>query len=292
MRLWTFQEEKAYDYIMSHGVWYSDANYARRLKMVDEEYIQEEFSSPTGIMDTMPIYCFASMGRYYKTLSLYTMYSQYNHLVGWMQFPLQRMVMFELEVPEEFILSTKKGSDWYVEYPDMPKETRKNDRWQYAVIAREDTIEHKEHLKFKREHEEDDIESLIPCVKLEHIAAIRRFYPVNSKAAGYGTCEIKTVYVGKEIPLWTDTIYANGDSYPRVKDGEELKQVSLEERSKLCSEMGMCSVYPYMTVEEIHNSCAGFIVEAVKSIFESLGLSYEKAQNISYQELLDMKNKK
>lgn len=125
MRLWTFQNKDAYEKLKEYGIWYSDANYENRLKMVDADYIKEDVKTPYGVFDTMPIYCFASMGRWYPTLNLHTMFGAYNHLIGWMQFSLENMVMLELEVTEEFILSSKYHSKWYVSYPDMPNGTDK-----------------------------------------------------------------------------------------------------------------------------------------------------------------------
>lgn len=288
MRLWTFQTIKAYESVKKYGVWYADLDHADRLKPVDEQYIQEEFETPEGIIDTMPIYCFASMGKYYMNLCISTMYGQYNHLVGWMQFPLERMAMFELEVPESFILSSKKHNKWYVEYPDMPKDVRKYDKWKYEKIVDEDEIELHNHLAYKRSIEGDDVECLIPYISLEHIAAVRLFKPVNSKEAGYGTCRVTTDYVGKEVPLWTKTIYCNGDGYPRYVKDSKLVMGSFDMVNEMRSKYGMPCTYDYMTIEDIADCCNESVYSVVRSLIKSKDKEYKDIKDLTLEELQNL----
>lgn len=285
MRLWTFQRSTAWESIQKYSTWYANFDYADRLKLVDEQYIQEDFKTPEGVYDTMPIYCFASMGEHYPNLCLGTMYGQYSHLVGWMQFPLERMVMLELEVPESFILSSKCNNKWYVAYPGMPEDVPKKDKWKYAQVVDEDEIELHNHLTYKRKIRGDDVECLIPYISKDHIAAVRVFKPTKSKHAGYNTCKVETIYTGKEVPLWTVDIYCNGDGYPRLMRGGELVVGSFNDRKKMQLEHGMYSIYPYMTMSEVFDCCHGKVLEIIRNIAEKKNLEWVNVKDLTLAEL-------
>lgn len=275
----------AFEILKEHGVFYADFNRVRRLKLVDEQHIQENKETPQGVIDTCPIYCFAYFGGHYRCLSLRAMYSHYNSFVGCSQFDLKNSVMFELEVPESFILNTKLANDSYMDYVGMPEGTLKRDRWKYSKVVRESEIVYENHLQYARETNNNDIESLIPYVAEEYVVAVRTFKGVEDEFVGYGTCAVETIYTGSGAPLWTETIYVNGDGYPRVmKDGKVVK-ASLDKISELSREYGMYAIYPYMTIEEICSSCAGFIIETVGNKVRDLGLEYRYIKHLTYNDL-------
>lgn len=164
----------------------------------------------------------------------------------------------------------------------------KKDYWKYAKITDEDKIEYNDHLKFARNNEGDDTECLIPYIKMDDVAAIRKFYPISGGSADYGTCKVATEMVGKHVPMWFCDIYCNGDGYPRLLVNNELITGTLNDIIKLTSEYGLTCIYPYMTVKEIKNSCTSFIWESVHYKILEKSLSYKDVSSLTYDEFTNL----
>lgn len=285
MRLWTFQHKSAMS-ILEDGVWYSDYNYSRRIKLVDEQHIQADFTLPNGkVIDTAPIYCFGSLcGKYFPALSLNSMYCNYNHLVGWMAFSLMDMVMLELEVNEDQILSAKKNNKWYVEYDkSMPKGTTGYKRSLYARVVDEHEICHSDYMSYiRKERDNDDIECLLPCINLYNVVAIRTFSRDGLAHGKYGTTKVETVYSNPTlVPLFTETIYVNGDGYPRALVDSEIKTMPSNYAFERMDENGQHGCFNYQTIEEVLSCCNEKTRTALMSELEKKGLSV-KDDNVYY----------
>ena len=99
MRLFTFQN-KAYLSVLDKGIWQSTRS--RRLKCVDNDHADWD-------NDIYPIYTFASYGiKYNSCFGLHQLYSAYTTIFSFLDYELDNIVMVELEVPEDFILSLKE----------------------------------------------------------------------------------------------------------------------------------------------------------------------------------------
>ena len=214
MRLITFQDNSALS-VLDDGVWYSRRG--RRVKPIDQRYIDEG-------KGTYPVYTFATTGqRFTPYFGIRSFATSLSHLSGFMQFDLPGMVMFELEVPESFILNMKQNSCWYCERckeddPELiaSERERKSGKWVYwkadfsnGVYFEDNYLQHVRELR--REHE---LEAVIPCIRKEHVVAIRGFQSIKG---GYGDHACKTLYVNEDLcPMWDCSFIINGEAHTRV----------------------------------------------------------------------------
>lgn len=270
MRLYTFQSEEALK-VLEHGKWYSTQS--DRLKWIDEQFIQEdvEFINRKGKTytdDAYPIYTFANFCLAWNTeFSISQFFSALTTLSGYMCWNLTRMVMFELEVPEDFILNMKSNACWYEtecaeEDPDYYY-YRKNYKGEKVFKKIDETagpyftsdfLKHMRELKTKHE-----FECLIPYIDKDMIVAYRTF---ESECGGYSNHDVYTTVVNERLcPLWQHTITLNGDGYPRIsksRDAEAfelLQSLSEENRSFNTIRVirdcyGAKDVLPYFTIKE------------------------------------------
>lgn len=216
MRLLTFQNKNCLS-VLDKGVWYS--NYGTRMKCIDYDYADID-------KDIYPLYTFASTGNLsYPYFGLPEFFSSWNHYVGFMQFDPERIVLVELEVPESFILSMKQMCYWFEQEcaaDDPAMELQRKGRY-YKRDLSQGPIYHEDYLAVVRQNRSAEFEALIPCLKKEHIAAIREF---TCSGSTYDTVECKTTYVNEGLcPLWFDTVYVNGDGYPRYFKDAVVKEL-------------------------------------------------------------------
>ena len=219
MRLVTFQDKSVLN-ALEDGIWYSTRD--NRMKCIDYDYMDEE--------GHYPIYTFASTQlKHTLTFGLSWFYASACHLARFMQFDLEQRVMLELEVSEDFILSMKQHSCFFEQRcsdddPDR-ETTRTNYKHEHYWVKRDlskgevftcDFLQHA-----RKEGLEHELEALIPCIKKEHIAAIRSFtyeYAENDDEI----IKCKTIYSNASLtPLWNGTVYSSGDGYPRFNPVED-----------------------------------------------------------------------
>ena len=289
MRLWTFQNKKCLDYILNDGIFYSNFDYVRRVKNIDEKYVIEDGDIVVRgkQIDTAPIYCFASFGKYYRELSLYTMGGCYNNLSGFYRFDLYtgRTIMLELEVSESVILSMKNADKPFEEYdPAMPKDTPKNERWKWTRICDEHLVVYSNYKKVMREAEEP-MEVLLPYIKKEWVVAYREFAGEGT----YGTCKVTTTVVNNNMfPAWTETVWVNGDGYFRMpNDNGKLASVGLEKSYELVDKLGMNGCPRYFTILEAINYCNLNTRMRIKDRLEERGYALGKGSPVYSMTIMD-----
>lgn len=223
MRLFTFQN-KACLSVLDKDVWQSTRS--RRLKCVDNDYVDWD-------NDIYPIYTYASYGiKYRSCFGLHQLYSAYTTIFSVLNYTLDDIVMVELEVPEDFILSLKETNEWFeqtCDESDPDREDRRRVHREYHWVKRDltkGTIYTKDYLFVVRQNRESSFEALIPCLRKEHIAAIREF---KMTGGSYDTVWCKTIYTNEDLcPLWYGIAGLNGDGYPRfdkVRDKEVLSMI-------------------------------------------------------------------
>lgn len=227
MRLFTFQN-KACLAVLNKGVWQSTRS--RRLKCVDNDYADWD-------NDIYPIYTFASYGiKYNSCFGLHQLYSAYTTIFSFLNYTLDDIVMVELEVPEDFILSLKAANEWFEQLcdeSDPDREDRRRVRREYHWVKRDLTkgkIYTGDYLSVVRQNRESSFEALIPCLRKEHIAAIREF---KMTGGSYDTVWCKTIYTNDDLcPLWYGTAGLNGDGYPRFDEVRDKEVLGMIEKSK------------------------------------------------------------
>lgn len=228
MRLFTFQN-KACLSVLDKGTWQSTRSH--RLKCVDNDYADWD-------NDIYPIYTFASYGiKYNSCFGLHQLYSAYTTIFSFLDYELDDIVMVELEVPEDFILSLKESNKWFeqkCEDDDSDREDRRrNYKGEYYWVKRDLTegkIYNEDYLSVIRQNREMSFEALIPYLKKEHIAAIREF---EMEGGRYDTVWCKTVYINDDLcPLWYGTAGLNGDGYPRFDEVRDKEVLDMIEKSK------------------------------------------------------------
>lgn len=275
MRLVTFQD-KAVLNVLKDGIWYSTRD--NRLKCIDYDYVDEE--------GHYPIYTFASTQlKHTLTFGLSWFYASACHLTRFMQFDLEQRVMLELEIPEDFILSMKQNSCWFEQRcsdddPDREIVRRgyKHERyWAKRDLSQGKvfTCDFLQHAR--KEGLEHELEALIPCIKKEHIAAIRSFtyeYAENDDEI----IKCKTIYSNASLtPLWNGTVYSSGDGYPRfnpVEDADILREIAEFKAKGLypCESLlairkyGAKSVQDYWTISECMSCCCEETAKQIKKV--------------------------
>lgn len=275
MRLVTFQDTAALN-VLKDDVWYS--THDNRLKCIDYDYVDEE--------EHYPIYTFASTQlEHERTFGLSWLYSSACYLARFMQFDLERRVMLELEVPEDFILSMKQHSCFFEQRcsdddPDreiMRTNYEHENYWVKRDLSKGEvfTCDFLQHVR--KEGLEHEFEALIPCIKKEHIAAIRSFtYKYEKNDDEIIKC--KTIYSNESLtPLWNGTVYLSGDSYPRfnpVKDADILRKIAESKAKGLypCESLlairkyGAKSVQDYWTISECLSCCCEETAKQIKKV--------------------------
>lgn len=251
MRLITYQNKDCLK-VINDGIWYSTKEH--RMKCIDYDYMDED-------NDRYPIYTFASTGMWTTPcFGLSSFFHQLCNLSGYMQFNLDNMAMVELEVPEDFILNLKKNSEWFEQKcdendPDREKYNFRTKQWVKRDLSK-GPLYTSDYLKVVRENRRDEWEALIPCLKKEHVAAIRTF---ECSGGNYDTTKCETIYTNDSLfPLWYGTVYLNGDGYARIKDPELLQIIDdLKAQNKMVFEdrivqakQGAKLVPVYYTIEE------------------------------------------
>lgn len=275
MRLVTFQD-KAVLNVLKDDVWYSTCD--NRMKCIDYDYVDKE--------DHYPIYTFASTHNMHEpTFGLSWFYASACHFARFMQLDLEQRVMLELEVPEDFILNVKPVNDWFEQRcsdDDPDRETmRTNYKCEHYWVKRDlskgsfFTCDFLQHVR--KEGVEHELEALIPCIKKEYIAAIRSFtyeYAENDD----GLIKCKTIYSNESLtPLWSGTVYLNGDGYPRfnpVEDADILRKIAdikakghyPRESLLAIRKYGAKSVQGYWTISEGLSCCCEEMAKMIRKV--------------------------
>lgn len=277
MRLVTFQDKDALN-VLKDNVWYS--THDNRMKCIDYDYVDEE--------GHYPIYTFASTQLEHEhTFGLSWLYASACHLARFMQLDLEQRVMLELEVSEDFILSMKQHSCFFEQRcsdDDPDREITRTDYKREHYWVKRDlskgevfTCDFLQHAR--KEGLEHELEALIPCIKKEHIAAIRSFtyeYAENDDEI----IKCKTIYSNESLsPLWGGTVHLSGDSYPRfdpVKDADILKEIAeIKARGHYpCESLlaiqkyGAKSVQDYWTISECLSCCCGETAKQIRKVVD------------------------
>lgn len=275
MRLVTFQDKVVLN-VLKDGVWYSTRD--NRMKCIDYDYMEDD--------DHFPIYTFASTQLITEsTFGLCWLYASACHLARFMQFDLEQRVMIELEVPENFILNMKQTSCWFEQRcsdddPDreiMRRDYNRNSYWVKRDLSQGEvfTCDFLKHVR--KEGTEHELEALIPCIKKEHIAAIRSFTYKYTKN-GDELIKCRTIYDNESLtPLWSGTVYLSGDGYPRfnpAEDADILKEISEFEAKGLypCKSLlavrkyGAKSVQDYWTISECASCCCEETAKQIRKV--------------------------
>lgn len=277
MRLVTFQDKDVLN-VLKDNVWYSTRD--NRMKCIDYDYMEDD--------DHFPIYTFASTQLItHLTFGLSWFYASACHLTRFMQFDLEQRVLIELEVPEDFILNVKPVNDWFEQRcsdddPDreVTRTNYKHERyWVKRDLSKGEVFTHDFLQHVRKEGLEHELEALIPCIKKEHIAAIRSFTYKYAKNDGE-IIKCKTIYSNESLsPLWGGTVYLSGDSYPRfdpVEDADILKEIAeIKARGHYpCESLlaiqkyGAKSVQDYWTISECLSCCCGETAKQIRKVVD------------------------
>lgn len=275
MRLVTFQD-KAVLNVLKDGVWYSTRD--NRMKCIDYDYMEDD--------DHFPIYTFASTQLTTEsTFGLCWLYASACHLTGFMQFDLERRVMLELEVPESLIFNMKPNYCWFEQRcsdDDPDREITRRGYWHERYWVKRDlskgeifTCDFLRHVR--EEGLKHELEALIPCIKKEHIAAIRSFTFKHIKD-NEKLIKCQTIYSNESLsPLWSGTVYLSGDGYPRfnpVEDADILKKIAdikakghypFKEYIAL-DKYGAKSVQCYWTISECLSCCCEETAKLIRRV--------------------------
>lgn len=293
MRLVTFQDKVVLN-ALKNGVWYS--THDNRMKCIDYDYMEDD--------DHFPIYTFASTQLTTEsTFGLCWLYASACHLARFMQFDLERRVMIELEVPEDFILNMKQNSCWFEQRcsdDDPDRETLRSGHYHNRYWVKRDlsqgeifTCDFLRHVR--EEGTKYELEALIPCIKKEHIAAIRSFTFKHMKD-GEELIRCKTIYSnGSLSPLWSGTIYLSGDSYPRfnpVEDADILNEISAlkakglypSEEHIAIDKYGAKSVQDYWTISECLSCCCKETVNQIRRVVDTAQITEDAFKTMTIKE--------
>ena len=260
MRLWTFQTKHVLDSLEKDGIWYMLRLMSNRLKFYDECYDGEVVINGETL-DTIPVYCWSKM-RGYSSLPLRAFVGCLADLNGYWKFDLcsGRKYMYELEVPENFILNVKDAAEWFCTYADdMPDGLPNHKKLDYRVVENEDQI-FTSNFKRHNRQADYDMEAVIPYIKKEWVVCYREFKAI--RRAEYCTHKVVTHVLNEDkFPSWTETIYINGDAYMRVPKVENPKKESdfdtlgNDRMKELISKISMNGCPRYYTVREALDSC-------------------------------------
>lgn len=289
MRLITFQDKSCLS-ALDKGEWYSTRDY--RVKLVDMDYFNEED-------ERYPIYTFAS---FYHTNSecfgLLQFYGLLTKLAGYMRFDLEQRVMVELEVPEDFILNMKDSGVWFEtrcseDDPDMEMRRRDSRSRELYYVKRDMTqgeFYTSDYLKVVRNNRNKEYEAVIPCIRKEHIAAIREF---RVPGGNYDTTKCMTIYANDKLyPLWTGTVYLQGSGYPKFdckEDADILLQIEAIRKGgsipfEECiaqDKYGAKRVPKYFTLNETLACCNRDVREKVWSFIKEFNISKDDFDKIT-----------
>lgn len=296
MRLVTFQDKSVLN-ALEDGIWYSTRD--NRMKCIDYDYVDEE--------GHYPIYTFASTQlTTHLTFGLSWFYASACHLARFMQFDLEQRVMLELEVPEDFILSMKQHSCFFEQRcsaDDPDRETmRTNYKHEHYWVKRDlskgevFTCDFLQHVR--KDGLEHELEALIPCIKKEHIAAIRSFtyeYAENDDEM----IKCKTIYSNESLtPLWSGTVYSSGDGYPRfdpVEDADILNEIAeLKAKGRYpCESLlaiqkyGAKSVQDYWTISECLSCCCKETAKQIRNIIAVAQIAKDDFNTMTIEEAVN-----
>lgn len=295
MRLITFQDKVALN-VLKDDVWYSARD--NRMKCVDYDYVDEE--------EHYPIYTFASTQlKHERTFGLSWLYASACHLARFMQFDLEQRVLIELEVPEDFILNMKQVEDWFEQRcsdDDQDHEVTRTDYKHERYWVKRDlskgevfTGDFLQHVR--KEGLEYELEALIPCIKKEHIAAIRSFVYKYEKN-GDELIKCKTIYSNESLtPLWSGTVYLSGDGYPRFNSAEDadiLMEIA-EFKAKgfypcksllAIQKYGAKSVQDYWTISECLSCCCEETAKQIKKIIDVAKIAKDDYDTMTIEEAI------
>lgn len=296
MRLITFQDKVALN-VLKDAVWYSERD--NRMKCIDYDYVDEE--------EHYPIYTFASTQLEHEhTFGLSWLYASACHLARFMQFDLEQRVLIELEVPEDFILNVKPVNDWFEQCcsdDDPDRETTRTNYNRERYWVKRDlskgsffTCDFLKHVR--KEGIEQELEALIPCIKKEHIAAVRSFVYKYEKN-GDELIKCKTIYSNESLtPLWRGTVYLNGDGYPRfnpTEDADILKEIAEFKAKGLypwesllaVQKYGAKSVQDYWTISECLSCCCEETAKQIRKIIAVAQIAKDDYNTMTIGEAVD-----
>lgn len=296
MRLVTFQDKVALN-VLKDDVWYSARD--NRMKCIDYAYVDEE--------EHYPIYTFASTQLAHEpTFGLSWLYASACHLARFMQLDLEQRVLIELEVPEDFILNVKPVNDWFEQRcsdDDPDREITRTDYKRERYCVKRDlskgsffTCDFLNHVR--KEGIEQELEALIPCIKKEHIAAIRSFTYKYEKN-GDELIKCKTFYSNESLsPLWGGTVYLSGDGYPRfdpVEDADILRKIAEFKAKGLypCESLlairkyGAKSIQDYWTISECLSCCCEETAKQIRKIIAVAQIAKDDFNNMTIEEAVN-----
>ena len=296
MRLVTFQD-KAVLNVLKDAVWYSERD--NRMKCIDYDYMEND--------DHFPIYTFASTQLEHEhTFGLSWLYASACHLARFMQLDLEQRVLIELEVPEDFILNVKPVNDWFEQRcsdddPDreIVRTNYKHERyWVKRDLSKGEVFTHDFLQHVRKEGLEHEHEALIPCIKKEHIAAIRSFV-YKYEMTGDELIKCKTFYSNESLsPLWGGTVYLSGDGYPRfnpVEDADILRKIAEFKAKGLypCESLlaiqkyGAKSVQDYWTISECLSCCCEETVKQIRKIIDVAQIAKDDFNTMTIEEAVN-----
>lgn len=252
MRLWALLSERSLK-VLEWKEYYLEFG-DLPLKMIDEEFVKEDVQTVhQDIIDTQPIMALARVSRYDAGLSMSTMYSNFRYITTLNGLSYRYGVLWELEVPESFILSLKPWDRSYERYSlDMPKDTPKKERYKYLEIVNSDLVLKSNYKNVMRhKYEDESIEVMIPYLYLPHVVCYRQFEDIPKSSAVKVTT---TVLRPDAFPTWIEDIYCGGDHYARSNEFPH-KAISNIEQSKVCAEFGMNGVPRYYSLKEALQCC-------------------------------------
>lgn len=150
----------------------------------------------------------------------------------------------------------------------------------------------------RKEGLEHELEALIPCIKKEHIAAIRSFtyeYAENDDEI----IKCKTIYSNASLtPLWNGTVYSSGDGYPRfnpVEDADILKEIAeLKAKGRYpCESLlaiqkyGAKSVQDYWTISECLSCCCKETAKQIRNIIAVAQIAKDDFNTMTIEEAVN-----
>lgn len=258
MRLWTFQDRGAEFAIRQGLVWKSTKKFGNRIRPEDGKYV---IKYPDGLVEN-PIYCFSKIG-VGASLSLKTIVTSFESIEQRYSLDISRLGawMFELEVPEDFILNCKICGNSKLEY-----------------------IEYNEFLKYTRYIENHDVECVIDEIRPEWVVAVRVFYKFDS----YWVC--KTIKEDADLnPCWTSHIGGKNGFPILMVDGSPRVYETRSEMEMFYKTHSMSGVPKYYTISECLYCCNAATCSAVMSQVYYKMLSKSQYSSMTIDELFDFR---
>lgn len=268
MRLWTILPKDFERVFETHEYFLYDESYSDRVKLYDEQYIEDKQQEDGSIKTAYPIYCFASFeGHKGQTLSIERLYSDFSELIRPLSGPLCNYMFVELCVEEYAILNAKCRLKSYVKYDEAWRNDRQSNKYKYASLSDVDDIctTPTKYFKYVRDSAETrDIECVMKSIKDYQVVKTWSITPVKDNE-GYTAYMLNATHCSNLLLSFLNAdICVGTDGYPRETVNGILTRVSLDMRKEIRQQFGMGGFYVYMTVYEAAVTCDSQTCDAIR----------------------------